>query len=153
MKSLRFRRLDDPQGVTTVEAVRIEAKGLSPVAFWPGGTALDHRFDWTRPLPPNSEVMVLPATEPRPSGDRTANIVEAAALTPVMFAADLVVDPIAGFLWVAGGEPGGVICATTPASPARKQWKPAPVPPDDWRRLALDSHRARAVSVLDDRGT
>ena len=152
MKSPRFRRLDDPQGVTTVEAVRIEAKGLSPVAFWPGGSGLEHRFDWSRPLPPNSTVMLLPNAQPRPKGDRAANIVEAAALTPVMFAADLVVDPIGYIMWISGGAAGGEICATTPASPARKCSQPAPVPPDS-PRLACKSHLAAANLPREDRGT
>ena len=152
MKSPRFHGINDRQGVTTVEAVRIETRGLSPVAFWPGGTGLGSRFDWTRALPPNGRVMVLPNTEPRPNGDRTANVVEAAALTPDVLAADVVIDPIGYIVWISGGASGGEICAATPASPARKQWRPPPVR-SGAPRLASDSHLAAAVPARDDRGT
>jgi hypothetical protein len=98
-----FRKLDDPQGVSTIESMRNNMGGVSTLAFWPGGTAPKARFD-PFPLPPNSRMFYLPGTQPRPESDRNANIAEAIVLTPVTLITDAVVDPLAYLVWAVRGD-------------------------------------------------
>ena len=40
LHSRQFRKLDDPHGgVSTIESFSMERSGLTPVAYWPGGTS------------------------------------------------------------------------------------------------------------------
>jgi hypothetical protein len=150
----RFIAVNEPGGLRAHTAARLSTTGVAIIPYWPPTDRGGYPVPETRPdgtaegtahgaangedFPPPAKVLLLPATQHRPSVDRTFDVVGAVLLTPFTLAADAVVTPVLFAILVSGqgfdevpppragsATPRARAPATAPTRPAAPSTGPA----------------------------